>query len=260
MSLSSAAAVLKLLRRRRQAIGVAELATEFGWPKSSCSRILKDMAEHGLLERDPATRRYRVGLLMLELGRWYRAGDPLIEAADALMADVTRKTGHSSSLVILEGTEVIVLRSWAGSHHHAGFRQPGNRGAASATSTGRCLLARLPDAEIERRYTPFPPESHLLRAPQNLSALMTRVRQVRERGFEVTVDEYIVGVAGVSVAAHDPGSGETIALNVIMPSARTTSKDRSEVARLLLGVASQLAAQFGNATGVTKGTGIRGAA
>jgi DNA-binding IclR family transcriptional regulator len=260
MSLASAATVLDLFRRHRKSIGVAELASELGWPKSSCSRILKDMAELGLLERDRTTRRYRIGLMMLELGRWYRAGDPLIEAADALMANVTRETGHSSSLVALDGTEVIVLRSWAGSHQHMGFRQPGNRGAASATSTGRCLLARLPDTEIARRFTPFPPGPHLPRAPHELSALMTRIRRVRETGFEVSVNEYIVGVAGVSVAAHDPGGGAPVALNVIMPSARTTPKDRIGVARLLLEVSGRLTAQFGNPPGAAIGEGVRNVA
>ena len=68
-ALSNAVSVLRWLGRNGPEAGVTQVAAALGLPKSTASRVLKDMAAHGLLERDPATARYRVGMLLLEVGR-----------------------------------------------------------------------------------------------------------------------------------------------------------------------------------------------
>ena len=42
-------------------LGVVDVARRLGVDKSQASRTLRTLAEHGLVERDPVTRAYRVG-------------------------------------------------------------------------------------------------------------------------------------------------------------------------------------------------------
>ena len=239
MSLANAAAVLHWLKRDRIDVAVGELSTAMGWPKSSTSRLLKDMATHGLLERDPASRRYRPGLLMLELGRLYRAGEPLIEAVDAALQEMTRRTGYSTGISILEGISIVVLRSRAGTHPLRVVTPPGTRGPAWGNSTGRCLLARLPDAEIMRRFTPFPLAARP-NMPATLDGLMQRIARARAQGWEESNDESLPGVGGVSIAIGDPDSATAFAPYFAFSATQVARPERRELAAMLLDMATRL--------------------
>lgn len=244
MSLANAAAVLHWLKRDHLDVAVGELASAMRWPKSSTSRLLSEMQRLGLLERDPVTRRYRVGLLMLELATRYRAGEPVVEAADAALAEITRRTGHSTGISLLDGIEVVVLRSRAGTQPLRVVTPPGDRGPAWASSTGRALLARLPDAEIARRFVRFPTTARPA-APASLDALMQRIRRVRAQGWEEAADEQIPGLGGVSVVIHDPHAGEAMALYVAFSALHVNRQERRELAQMLLEAAARLRSQFG---------------
>jgi DNA-binding IclR family transcriptional regulator len=246
MSLANAAAVLHWLKRDRHDVAVGELAGTMGWPKSSSSRLLKEMHDLGLLERDPETRRYRVGMLMLELGRHYRAGEPLVEAADAELAELTRQTGHSTGISLLDGINVVVLRSRPGTHPLRVVTPPGTRGPAWGNSSGRVLLARLADAEIADRFTPYP-ESPLGNAPADLARLMQRIARARAQGWDDSQDEAWAGIGGVSVAVDDPHAGAPFAMYFAFSSMQVSRPERRELGGVMLDVAARLRARFGDA-------------
>lgn len=246
MSLAHAAAVLHWLKGDRTSVAVGELSVVMGWPKSTSSRLLKDMAGLGLLERDVDTRRYRPGLLMLELGRQYGAGEPLVEAADAELQELTRRTGYSSGISILDGINIVVLRSRAGSHPLRVVTPPGTRGPAWANSTGRCLLARLPDTEIARRFTPFPPPLQPS-APATLDQLMDRIAQARNRGWDESNDESLLGVSGISIAIGDPDSATAYAPYLAFSAVQVGQQERSDLAAMLVDMGSRLVQRFGGA-------------
>ena len=249
MSLANAAAVLHWLKGDRADVAVGELSASMGWPKSSTSRLLKDMTTLGLLERDPLSRRYRTGLLMLELGRRYRSGEPLIEAADEELQELTHRIGYSTGISILDGANIVVLRSRAGTNPLRVVTPPGTRGPAWANSTGRCLLARLSDDEIARRFTPFP-ESTRPNAPNSLQKLMQRIGRARAQGWDDSRDEHLPGVGGVSIAVADPHNDTAFAPYIAFSPIQVSRQDVRDLAAMLLEMAGRLNAQFGNRSAV----------
>lgn len=243
MSLAKAAAVLRRLARDQHDLAVGELASAMNWPKSSASRLLKEMHRHGLLERDGATRRYRPALLMLQLAARYRTAEPLVEAADKALAELTRRTGQATGISVLDDIDVVVLRSRAGSQPLRVVTPPGDRGPAWATSTGRALLARLPDEEIARRFRKFPRRSGVA-GPSSLGMLMQRIHRVRAAGWEEATNEAMTGLGGVSVAVEDPQSGDAFALYFAFSALHVQRQERRELARCLREVAENLARRF----------------
>lgn len=246
-ALSNAVAILRWAQGREPDFAVSEVALGLGMPKSTASRLLKDMAGQGLLERDAATQRYRVGMLLLELGRQYRAGQPLVEAADAALIELTRRTGHATGISLLDGIEVVVLRSRPGTHPLQVVTPPGTRGPGWANSTGRNLLARLPDAEIARRFSPYPVLDRP-NAPADLGQLMQRIGHARARGFDESDDEALPGVAAVSVAIADPQSGDAMSLYIAFSGLHVNRQRRRELAAMLLDVKARLIDRFGEET------------
>ena len=61
--------ILELLKMEGREMTLMEIAKATGWHKSSVHKLLVTMNHHGVLERDPLTRRYYIGITMAEYGR-----------------------------------------------------------------------------------------------------------------------------------------------------------------------------------------------
>ena len=67
-SLERGLAILSAFTSTRPLLGVSELAREVGLSRSSAHRYIATLATLGYLEQDRATRRYRLGPRVLDLG------------------------------------------------------------------------------------------------------------------------------------------------------------------------------------------------
>jgi IclR family KDG regulon transcriptional repressor len=61
----NAARLLKEFRSREESIGVSELARRLALGKSGVHRLLTTLVSEGLLEQDPRTGGYRLGIVMV---------------------------------------------------------------------------------------------------------------------------------------------------------------------------------------------------
>lgn len=213
--LESATSVFRLMTRSGRSLTVSDVAEGLSLPKSSVSRLLKQMLGCGLLERDAATLAYGPSLLMLELGRLVQASSPVPHRMENALQELVAATGHTGYISVLDSTRqnVVVLRVFHGKHALRVVTEPGERGIATATSTGRALLARLDDAHIDALVDKVSGKDRAAA----LAGLKTRLRQVRAQGWAVAIDESLPGVGSVSCAVGDPSSGETWAFCLSFP-------------------------------------------
>lgn len=206
--------------RAGRRLTVNEVAEGLNLPKSSISRLLKQMLECRLLDRDRLTLAYGPALLMMELGRLVQASTPILERMELELAALVRGTGHTGYISVLDATRrsVVVVRVFHGSHALRVVTQPGHRSGAAETSTGRALLARLSDEVIEESFSS--PED-----ADRLGLLRQRLPEVRQKGWASALNESLPGVGSVSCAVGDPASGATWAFCLSFPASLTQSKD-----------------------------------
>ena len=108
----------------------------------------------------------------------------------------------------------------------------GDRIPAFASSTGRALLARLPDDEVRTLY-PAGFTSPSETAPRDMGDLLDRLAQIREEGFAESRDEAVRGVRALSVAVGDPATGDEVALCLSFPAATVEPAERVAIIRSL---------------------------
>lgn len=229
-TLENAMDVLRLMARLQRDATVTDVVTELGWPKSSASRTLSKMAEYGFLERDPLTRAYRPGEVVMEASYYFRASRSasslLEDELDALVAE----TGYTSYINVLDGAESLVVQMRAGSAGALQVYTPvGTRAPAYASSMGRAILARLPDREVMQIVDPrF--DVHYGHAPRSREDLLARLASVREKGWSMSEGEYVRNVAGISSAVVDPGNRQIYGIGIALP-----AQDLTEVLNLRFG-------------------------
>lgn len=243
--LEGTADVLRLMSRLKRGVTMSDVVEHLGLPKSTASRMLKQLSEYGFLERDSRTLVYHPGLLLLEVAHQVRRNSSLADhVVDALEA-LREATGHTGYLSVLDVREVLVLRVLPGKHSLRVMTNPGSRSPAAATSTGRALLARLPDEDVRRLYADGLPGGAAA-SPQTVEALLQALGGIRQRGWAVAIDEAVSGVASVSCAVADPQSAEMQAFCLTFPSGMATPAEVERVAALLVKQAVRIGCTVGD--------------
>jgi DNA-binding IclR family transcriptional regulator len=242
-ALDNAIEILRCFAPHQPEISNADVIRLTGKPKSSTSRLLRQLKECGLLEQDAVTRRYRPGLLVFELGRLHRTQNDFVALAEQRLRAVCAKTGHTGYISVLDGAEQVVLRVVPGSNPLQVVTPPGVRAPAFATSNGRAMLARLSDADIRARM-PKPLPAISPSAPRNLTALMARIAEIRRTGYSEASNESLPGVGSLGFALTRRDTNETIGVAVSYPSQLTSTEERAKLWQALRAMAVDLGRLF----------------
>jgi len=242
-SVGNVARVLRLFTAERSVLSVTEVAQLLTLPKSSSSRLLKAMAETGLLTSTDAAAGYAVGNLIFETSRRHRANSPLSVVADEQLARIVKATGHTGYIAMLDGVDVLGLRMRPGSKPLRVVTSPGDRLPAFCSSTGRALLARLDDATVRSLY-PLPLQPPSPNAPATIDDLIAALSVVRDKGWSQATDESLPGVESLAVCVEDRENGERVAICISYSAAMISANEKSRIVTLLVRAAGELGVKF----------------
>jgi IclR family acetate operon transcriptional repressor len=209
-----AVALLDLLADGAGPRGVNELARALGAHASTVSRLLGTLAEAGLVEREPASGRYRLGLRLARWGSAAIAGRGLRELARPLLVELAELTGETSTLSLAAGTEAVTADHVASSQSVLSQARVGRASVGHATAVGKVLLAFRPDA-----LAALPGELHAFteQTITDREALERELRLVRARGYGEASGEREHGLHAIAVPVLDGEGGLAAVLGVQGP-------------------------------------------
>ena len=231
-ALEDGIAILGCFTFDEPALTQAELARRVGRPKATVSRVMKTLRDTGMLDFDPASRLYRPGVKLFELGQISRAQQSFLDLVQKHLQHVCTVGGHTGYITVFDGLQMAVLRMIRGSNPVAIATTPGYRAWPHATSNGRAMLAMLPDKEWRQRV---PDQLPVLtnNTPKSHEELGKRIQQVRETGRSYSSDDSYDGVSSQGIALRDPDSQELIGVAISYPTALATEELKDKIADLL---------------------------
>jgi DNA-binding IclR family transcriptional regulator len=219
-TVQNAARVLKAFLAGDAELGPSELGRRLGLGKSTVHRLLTTLAAEGLIEQDPRTGGYRLGIVMFELGEAVRVHMDLHAAVGPVLAELRAQTGESSQVGVLDGHEVVYVDRLESAHSLRLFNETGRRVPVHCTSSGKVLLASLPEDELAAVLRAAPLTAltpHTITDPNRLLAELARVRR---KGWAEAVNEREVGVASVAAPVRDAAGRVVAAVSIGVPLAR----------------------------------------
>jgi IclR family KDG regulon transcriptional repressor len=200
-------------------LGVVRIAELVGREKSQVSRALSALAATGMVDRDPASRAYRLGWRMYALAA--RSGRPrLVSLAPPVLRSLVAESGETAHLSVLQGGEVMTLLSEAPGYAITASGWTGRTVPVICTSAGRALLfdhdlATLRKLVGSARFAGLGPG-----APGDVAELYRRIEAGRDRGYASVDEEFEDGLVGVAAPVRDPGGRILAAVNVSGPKFR----------------------------------------
>jgi DNA-binding IclR family transcriptional regulator len=204
-SIDRAAELLQAVAAAPEPATAPVLADACGLNRSTAWRILATLEHHGLVERDPGTSRYRLGVGVLKLAA--AAGqEPLVRLAHPVLRRLAEVTGETVNLAVARGLE-LVYADQVQARHVMAPNWLGHSVPLHATSTGKAFLAALADSELDGLAL----EAFTDTTITDRGALRAELAAIRARGYSVSRGELEAALWGASAATLDP-SGRPVAV------------------------------------------------
>ncbi|WP_176248046.1 MULTISPECIES: IclR family transcriptional regulator [unclassified Sulfitobacter] len=222
-AVTRALAILRLLARSNEPIGVNPIARELDLIPSTCLHILRVLEDEGLVEFDSNLKRYTIGIGILPLARAALQRNTFSTLIQPKLSELSQKFGVTGIATQLsEPGQMVVV---ALSQSDIPFRLQvdlGSRFPALISASGR-LFAAFNMTDEDELKTAFDklawdhPPSHELWREQ--------VRQARELGYAVDQGSYISGVTVVAVPVFGANGKMTRSIVAIGISERLKDKE-----------------------------------
>lgn len=164
------------------------------------------------MQKSEANGNYRIGFQTYEVGNRYLAGLTVFEVVHPVLKRLAARFPQSSAhLAVLSPTETqIVYLDTVSQNIFLSLVPVGSHYPAHSTALGKCLLARLPREELERRLD----QVEMARLTPNTicdpQALCAHLEKVQAQGYAMDDEEMARGNLCVAFPIRDR-RGETIA-------------------------------------------------
>ena len=245
-TVDKAAQILYALAQEPSGVGVTDLARRVRVNPSTVYRILSTLCMHHLVEQDPVTSAYRLGLGVLRLSSTILQSMELRRAARPVMERLRDETGETVNLMVLDGTTGVYVESV---ESHQSVRKVVHVGTVEAlhcSAVGKAILAFLEESRLEeilarglQRFTP--------NTITSADALKDHLAVVRGRGYAIDDEEGEVGTRCVGAPIFGLDGRVTAALSVSGPSFRLTRERLELFSRPTVEAAARISAQIGYA-------------
>jgi IclR family pca regulon transcriptional regulator len=212
--------VIRAFGPGQAAMSLAAVAGATGLPRPTARRILLTLEQLGYV-RLAEGGGYELTPRVLDLGMSYVLSRGLWAVARPHMTALVARTGESSSIGQLDGSDIVYVARVAVPKIVTLSVTIGTRFPAMQTSLGKVLLAALPPAEAERVLAEPSRSGITPRWQPDAAARAAVLREVRARGWALTDEQLAHGIRSVAVPLRDGEGAVIAALNVNSHAAET---------------------------------------
>jgi DNA-binding IclR family transcriptional regulator len=238
-----AVAVLETLAHGDR-LSMTEIQQRTGVSKTMTFRLLHVLAQHGFVEQDPVSRRYTLGLRLLEFGAIVSHRLPIVSISQPILARLREEFRETANVAVLVDGQMVFVAIAESRQDLRMANRLGSRGPVYATSIGKAVLAYLPTGQQEailastslRSLTPY-----TITDPK---VFRQELAQTRLRGYAIDNEENEIGARCVSVPIlrHDvPFAG----LSVSGPRSRITDDLIPTIAEKLWDASREISRRLG---------------
>ena len=205
-SLERGLAILGCFTPARPVLGIADIADELGMSRSTTHRYVITLVALGYLEQG-ASRKYRLGLRVTDLGMSALNSTGLREHARPYLEELRQRTSYTASLAVLDGAEILYVDRAPSFRRGRGSAVPslqaGSRLPAYCTAMGKLLLANLPDAEQRELIAQIKPAKRGPKTITSKKGLREELSRIAEKGFAVNNQDLAKDVIAIAAPVRN---------------------------------------------------------
>jgi DNA-binding IclR family transcriptional regulator len=234
-------------------LGVSDVARKLGVAKSTAHRLLITLAGAGMVDKNPQSGRYRLGIRIYELGTLAANRNRLRSRALPVMEELRQLTGHTVHLSVADGADVVHLERLQSMRRDVVLVDMRRRFPVHSTSGGKAIAALNGEVADSRRRAGFTPLADGVVA--QVADFDRELAEVRRCGYAVNRGEVLRGVTSMAAPILDTAGIARAAISVAGLS-REIDPNSERIARLVMAAARRIGQSLPWA-GMASGGGLR---
>jgi IclR family transcriptional regulator, KDG regulon repressor len=238
-----ALSVLEALVEAERPQRLTELANALSMTKPNVYRLLGTLSHLGYVQQDAETSLYRPTLKVWEMGATLVGRVDLVSAAAPCIRRLSEAARESTQLAVFDQGYAVYVDKVDSPQPLKAITSIGSRVPASCVSTGKAMLAWLPDESVRaamkliRKFTPNTKDKR--------RDVDKDLEDARRLGYAVNRGEWRVGVCGIAAPVRDRLGGVVAAVGVWGAELNILGARREELAELAMNAAAEVSRQLG---------------
>src|SRR3954453_9153345 len=180
-SLARGLTVIRAFNRNRPSMTLSDVAKRTGINRAATRRFLLTLVREGYAETDG--KYFRLRPKILELGFSALSSLTFSELAEPVIEDLSDALDEMSLAAVLDGEWVVYVARATARRVVSVDLDVGSRLPAYCMSTGRVLLAAMPDPELDRWLEALNPVRYTEHTLTSKRKLRESILETRERGW-----------------------------------------------------------------------------
>ena len=228
-----------------EGVGLGDVCQVTELNKTTAFNLLSSLVTLRFIDQDKQTRRYRLGIRNIELGRLTQHRLHIPELARPILVDLCKKMNETVSLAIPDHTDLLVVDSFNGSKFLQATAYAGSRSMYHCTALGKAVLAHRNEKMRHTIYrmSDFPQLTAY--TITDIDTLEAQLPHIRAQGYAIDAEENEIGVNCIGTAVFD-GFGETAAaISVTGPAHRWNADTIAQHAEDVIAAANMISDALG---------------
>lgn len=222
-SVANAIRLIKVFSDEFYEIGITDLGKQLGLPKSTVHRLASTLIDAGMLEQNAENGKYRLGLVIFELGALVRRKMDFSSEAKPFLIELRDKTGETAHLAILDHANIVYINCLESANAVRMRLDVGTRKPAHATAAGKVMLAFQPPDALSRLLNAGLNE-RTVNTIVDLTEFRRELATIQTRGYAIADEENEIGVRSLAAPVRDHFGNVIAALSIAGPAQRLTKK------------------------------------
>ena len=241
--------ILSLFSISRPRLGISEISEALNLTKPTVHGLVQSLMTRGFVTQDRKTKKYSLGLNIYELGTVLAATLKINQVAAAPAHRLVQDTSMAARIALWDQDTLLVILTLYPNYQSLQFNPPGPRIPAYCSSTGKAVLAALPETELtsyldRTEFLPYTANTII-----DKEQLISDLEGSRHRGYTLDQEEYTLGLFCIGAPIFNEDGYPIAGMSLSGPAEQLLGKDLSRMAKGLMVTARDISVFMGFSEG-----------
>ncbi len=244
-SIIRAGALLKCLAKAGASLKMRELAARLGLDRSTTYRVLLSLEKCGLVEKDPKTGEFSLGVGAFDIGSAYLRKTDLMQVAKPIMTELAGKAQETVNLAILSGAEILYIDKVDSPRSVGVMSKIGQKNPLYCTALGKALLAFQAKEDQSRILQGMQFRARTSRTITKRAQLMAELEKTFRRGYALDQREIEEEVECIAAPIRNHLGAVIAAISISGPQRKIHTPREKHFVENVVEAAAQISAKLG---------------
>ncbi|MFD1415689.1 IclR family transcriptional regulator [Oceanobacillus jeddahense] len=221
-----------------------ELSMELGLNPTTLHRFIMTLQEMGIVEK-LNDNKLRMSYQFINLGKMAETHYDIAGDSKPFLEALAKESGESVLISTFQNFSVSYLSKVESSHAIRIVLDPGDKVPSYTVASGKLFLSSLDETLLHKFLAKVKLEKKTENTITTKEALLKELQEIRERGYAIDNEEYLVGLKGMAAPIYNSTGNVVAALSVAGVALRLDNDKTTSIAERLLYYANKISNTLG---------------